>query len=119
MYFCGLVPLYVESIKRHGRAEGVSTIFLVTDVLGALFSLMGLVAQNHFDLLGGISYSVILCMESGILAMHLCWLWRTRKVRADARQAGMAYDEFVNVGGKESASFATKGKELKRQPEQV
>ena len=55
----GLFPTYYEIWKRRGRVVGIAWPFLATDWLGGFFSLMALVAQSSFDVLGGVSYIVM------------------------------------------------------------
>ncbi|KAL8905111.1 MAG: hypothetical protein Q9171_006807 [Xanthocarpia ochracea] len=55
----GLIPPYFEIAKRNGRVVGINFIFLSIDWLGAFFSLMALVAQRTFDVLGGVQYIVV------------------------------------------------------------
>lgn len=52
----GLLPPYGEIWKRRGRVIGINWVFLSMDWFGAFFSLMALVAQNTFDVLGGVLY---------------------------------------------------------------
>jgi len=54
----GLLPPYAELWKRQGRVVGINFAFLTIDWLGAFFSLMGVVAQNTFDPLGGCLFIV-------------------------------------------------------------
>lgn len=54
----GLLPPYLELWKRKGKVVGISFVFLGLDWLGAFFSLMGVVSQDTFDLLGGCLYIV-------------------------------------------------------------
>lgn len=54
----GLVPPYGEIWKRRGRVVGIDWVFLSMDCSGAFFSLMALVAQNTFDILGGVLYII-------------------------------------------------------------
>lgn len=54
----GLLPPYGEGWKRRGRIVGINFVFLATDALGAFFSLLSLVAQRTFDILGGVMYIV-------------------------------------------------------------
>ena len=54
----GLLPPYAELWKRGGRVVGIHFGFLTIDWLGAFFSLMGVVAQNTFDPLGGCLFIV-------------------------------------------------------------
>lgn len=97
LYVLGLVPPYIELWRRKGRVIGFSWIFFGIDIAGAFFSLLALVAQHSFDLMGGLCYIFVLIMEIGICASHAVWLVRTRKIRAAARRVGMDYDSFVSV----------------------
>ena len=54
----GLLPPYAELWKRGGRVVGIHWGFLTIDWLGAFFSLMGVIAQNTFDPLGGCLFIV-------------------------------------------------------------
>lgn len=70
-------------------------IFLTVDWAGAFFSLMALVAQHTFDVLGGSLYIVCLFLELGIFISQAVWLLRTRHVRREAKKAGKTYDQYV------------------------
>ncbi|PWW74144.1 PQ-loop-domain-containing protein [Tuber magnatum] len=83
----GLVPPYFEIWKRKGRVVGIDFTFLSIDWLGALFSIMSLVAQHTFDYLGGVLYLVVILLESGIFISHWVWLFRTRKQRKAEKEA--------------------------------
>ncbi|KAI9844173.1 MAG: hypothetical protein M1837_005773 [Sclerophora amabilis] len=119
----GLVPPYFEIWKRRGRVVGISTsiltylasvpllksldmVFLTTDWLGGLFSLMALVAQESFDVLGAVLYIICMVIEAGIFISHWIWLVRTRKVRKQAELAGKSYDDFTNDAWEGSPSGA-------------
>ncbi|KAH6630283.1 hypothetical protein B0J18DRAFT_96092 [Chaetomium sp. MPI-SDFR-AT-0129] len=110
----GLLPPYGELWKRRGRVIGINWIFLSMDWLGAFFSLMALVAQNSFDVLGGVlyiiwsavqthrdlrtPYSYVDCsciLEIGIFSSHLVWLARTRKIRKAAAAEGKTFDAIA------------------------
>ena len=54
----GLLPPYFELWHRKGRVVGINFVFLAMDWLGAFFSLMGVVAQETFDPLGGTLYII-------------------------------------------------------------
>ncbi|KFY28687.1 hypothetical protein V493_02806 [Pseudogymnoascus sp. VKM F-4281 (FW-2241)] len=88
----GLLPPYYEMWKRHGRVVGISLWFIFIDLLGAFFSLVALVAQHEFDILGGVLYIVVIVLELGILGSHGIWLVRTRCVRRDAALDGKTFD---------------------------
>ncbi|KAK8204908.1 PQ loop repeat protein [Phyllosticta capitalensis] len=91
----GLLPILWGQWGRQGRAKNLNFLFLSVDFLGAVFSLMSLVAQRHFDILGGILYIVCMIIEIFIFAYHGLWLYRSRAVRAAAKRVGMTYDEFI------------------------
>ena len=90
----GLLPPYFELWKRSGRVVGINFLFLAIDWLGAFFSLMGVVAQNTFDPLGGCLFIVCIFIEGGIFVSHGIWLFRTRKLRAAAKAGGRDFDEI-------------------------
>ena len=90
----GLLPPYFELWKRSGRVVGINFLFLTIDWLGAFFSLMGVVAQNTFDALGGCLFIVCIFIEGGIFVSHGIWLLRTRKFRAAAKAAGRDFDNL-------------------------
>ena len=90
----GLLPPYPELWKRHGRVVGINFWFLTIDWLGAFFNLMGVAAQESFDLLGGCVFIICIVIEGGIFLSHGIWLFRTRKVRAAAKAAGRDFDEL-------------------------
>jgi hypothetical protein len=51
------------------------------------------VAQNTFDVLGGVLYILCLVLEGGIFLSHLIWLFRTRKIRRAAKAQGCTFDQ--------------------------
>ncbi|KAI1174806.1 PQ loop repeat-domain-containing protein [Nemania sp. FL0916] len=91
----GLLPPYGEAWKRRGRIIGINFVFLATDLLGALFSLFSLVAQQTFDILGGVMYIVCILLEIGIFSSHLIWLFRTRRIRAEAKLNDKTFDDVM------------------------
>ncbi|KAK8017091.1 PQ loop repeat protein [Apiospora rasikravindrae] len=99
-------PPYGEIWKRRGRVVGIDWVFLSMDCSGAFFSLMALVAQNTFDILGGVLYCICCALELGIFASHLIWLLRTRQVRRDAKAQGKTFDELA-------AEYEEKGEPFK------
>ncbi|KAJ2894020.1 hypothetical protein MKZ38_008022 [Zalerion maritima] len=102
----GLLPPYGEMWKRHGRVKGISFIFLGMDWFGAFFSLMALVAQNTFDIMGGVLYILCCLLEVGIFASQLIWLFRTRGIRREAKERGMNFDDLID-------DYETRGLEFK------
>ncbi|KAI4246148.1 MAG: hypothetical protein L6R40_002100 [Gallowayella cf. fulva] len=52
------------------------------------------VAQNTFDVLGGVQYIVCLLLEAGIFTSHLLFLLRTRSLRRRAKESNMEFDDL-------------------------
>ncbi|KAI4180558.1 MAG: hypothetical protein L6R41_007164, partial [Letrouitia leprolyta] len=90
----GLIPPYFEIAKRSGRVVGINFVFLSIDWLGAFFSLMALVAQHTFDVLGGVQYIVCLLLELGIFTSHILFLLRTRSLRRLAKETNTPFDDM-------------------------
>ncbi|KAG8166726.1 hypothetical protein KVR01_002415 [Diaporthe batatas] len=91
----GLLPPYGEIWKRRGRVIGINWIFLTMDCSGAFFSLMALVAQDTFDVLGGVLYIICVILELGIFASHIVWLIKTYKIRKQAKEQGRTFDDMA------------------------
>lgn len=91
----GLLPPYGEIWKRRGRVIGINWIFLTMDWNGAFFSLMAVVAQTEFDVLGGVLYIICCALEAGIFASHIIWRLRTRKIRKEAKAQGKTFDDIA------------------------
>ncbi|OJD11047.1 hypothetical protein AJ78_08105 [Emergomyces pasteurianus Ep9510] len=107
----GLIPPYFELWKRQGRVIGISWFFLSMDTLGAIFSLLALVVEGTFDILGGIVYIVVLLLELGIFTSHIIWRFRFRELRKAAKASGMSIDDFLelkNRGASCSSSSSSK-----------
>lgn len=98
----GLLPPYFELWKRDGRVIGFNWFFLAIDTLGGLFSLFALAAQGTFDILGGVMYIIVVVLEVGIYASHIVWRFRYRKLRKEAKAAGVSIDEMLNMRGNET-----------------
>lgn len=101
----GLLPPYVEIWRRRGRVIGINWIFLTIDWMGAFFSLMALVAQNTFDILGGVLYILCIFIEGGIFISHLIWRFRTRKIRAQAKEDGKTFEDIAEECRRENVQF--------------
>lgn len=82
------------SRERITSLTAVDFVFLAMDWLGAFFSLMALVAQQTFDVLGGVLYICCIMLEAGIFLSHFIWLLRTRKLRKRAKDSGIDFDDL-------------------------
>lgn len=101
----GLIPPYFEIWRRRGRVVGISWIFLTIDWNGAFFSLLALAVQNTFDILGGVLYILCILMEGAIFLSHLIWLFRTRKIRAQAKAEGKTFDDIAEEHRQQGVEF--------------
>lgn len=99
--------------------------------MGAFFSLMALgttpplsspnfhtlipepVAQNTFDVLGGVLYILCIFIEGGIFISHLIWRFRTRKIRAKANEEGKTFDDVAEECRREGIGFRWAEREVR------
>ncbi|CZR63818.1 uncharacterized protein PAC_13715 [Phialocephala subalpina] len=109
----GLLPPYFEIWKRRGRVIGINWIFLTIDWSGAFFSLMALVAQNTFDVLGGVLYIICVFLEAGIFVCHLIWMFRTREIRAQAKAEGKTFDDAAKECEEQDVEFKFSEREIR------
>lgn len=73
----GLVPPYIELLKRKGQVLGINFLFLVLDSSGAIFSTASVALEpGKLDILGLVLYIIVLAMEYGIMASHFVWMFR-------------------------------------------
>ncbi|KAI2093053.1 hypothetical protein LOZ36_000278 [Ophidiomyces ophidiicola] len=95
----GLVTPYKEIWKRRGRVVGINWVFLTMDALGALFSLLALVAEGSIDILGCVLYCVVLFLEIGIFGSHIVWRLLHRGLLKEAKAANLTVDEVLEAKG--------------------
>ena len=104
-----MLPLiYLYKPRLSGSTDFV---FILIDWLGAFFSLLSVITQTTFDVLGGVLYivwyvpSTILCLlktyyldsivlELGIFVSQGIWLLRTYKIRKQAKLNGKNFDDL-------------------------
>ena len=61
--------------------------------------------QNTFDILGGVLYILCIVMEGAIFLSQLIWLFRTRKIRAQAKAEGKAFDDVAEEFRQQGVEF--------------
>ncbi|KAH9943834.1 PQ loop repeat-domain-containing protein [Amylocystis lapponica] len=66
----GLFPQYYE-IYRHREVIGISILFMVIDLSGGLFSTLSLVFKSHFDIVAGITYSLVILLDGIVIVLAL------------------------------------------------
>lgn len=70
------------------------------------------VAQNTFDILGGVLYILCAFIEGGIFISHLIWRLRTRHIRAKAKAEGKTFDDIAEECKLENVEFAFAEREV-------
>jgi hypothetical protein len=85
------------SLCWHLVPSPISDSFPLTDNLQAV--------QNTFDILGGVLYILCVLMEGAIFLSHLIWLFRTRKIRAQAKAEGKTFDDIAEESRQQGVEF--------------
>jgi hypothetical protein len=85
------------SLCWHSVPSPISDSFPLTDNLQAV--------QNTFDILGGVLYILCVLMEGAIFLSHLIWLFRTRKIRAQAKAEGKTFDDIAEESRQQGVEF--------------
>ncbi|KAJ6582091.1 PQ loop repeat-domain-containing protein [Mycena capillaripes] len=75
-----LLPQYVE-IWRHREVVGISILFMVVDMLGGLFSDLSLAFKDRFDVVAGITYSLVVVLDGFVVLAALILNPRAEKRR--------------------------------------
>ncbi|KAG7192835.1 uncharacterized protein KQ657_001292 [Scheffersomyces spartinae] len=93
----GLIPPYFELWKRKGRVVGINFVFLSTDSLGAILSMLSIVVGT-MDVMSVILYAIVIFLEVGIFASQIIWYvtgGRTiiRQEKAQEKAAKRALEE--------------------------
>jgi hypothetical protein len=71
------------------------------------------VAQNTFDILGGVLFILCVFIEGGIFISHVIWRVRTRKIRAQAKEEGKTFDDIAEECIRENVRFRFAEREVK------
>ncbi|KAI1793498.1 hypothetical protein LXA43DRAFT_218237 [Ganoderma leucocontextum] len=87
---CGLLPQYYE-IYKHKEVVGISLLFMTIDALGGVFNDLSLAFKGDFDVIAGVTYSLVVVLDGGILLLALILnpLARRRRKRL-AAESGTA-----------------------------
>jgi hypothetical protein len=72
-----------------------------------------LVAQNTFDVLGGVLYILCVFIEGVIFMSHIIWRFRTRKIRAQAKEEDKTFDDIAEECRRENVEFRFAEREVK------
>ncbi|KII87511.1 hypothetical protein PLICRDRAFT_258314 [Plicaturopsis crispa FD-325 SS-3] len=113
-----LLPQYYE-IWKHKEVIGISVPFMLIDLLGGLFSDLSLVYRADFDVVAGVTYSIVVVMD-GVVIIAACILnpiAAHRRKRERHAEPGHDHD-MMNAAGTmdpESACRADSGQAGPRQ----
>ncbi|EPQ56613.1 hypothetical protein GLOTRDRAFT_138294 [Gloeophyllum trabeum ATCC 11539] len=78
----GLLPQYYE-IYKHREVIGISTMFMFIDLMGGVFSDLSLAFKDRFDVIAGVTYSLVIVLDAVVVlcALILNPLARRRRRR--------------------------------------
>ncbi|KAI0654042.1 PQ loop repeat-domain-containing protein, partial [Cubamyces menziesii] len=65
-----LLPQYWE-IYKYKEVIGISTLFMLVDMLGGVFSDLSLAFKEKFDVVAGVTYSLVVVMDAVVLICAL------------------------------------------------
>lgn len=65
-----LLPQYYE-IYKHREVVGISVLFMTIDMLGGVCNDLSLAFKSQFNVIGGVSYSLVAVMDAGIVLLAL------------------------------------------------
>ncbi|TFK51874.1 hypothetical protein OE88DRAFT_1807782 [Heliocybe sulcata] len=83
----GLFPQYYE-IYKHREVIGISVMFMLIDLLGGVFSDLSLVFKPKFDVVAGVTYSLVIFLDGiVILAAIILNPFARRRRRREAQLA--------------------------------
>ncbi|KAJ6592234.1 hypothetical protein DFH09DRAFT_1415202 [Mycena vulgaris] len=75
-----LFPQYVE-IWRHREVVGISILFMFVDMLGGVFSDLSLAFKDKFDVIAGVTYTLVVVLDGLVLIAALILNPRAEKRR--------------------------------------
>ncbi|KAJ7923522.1 PQ loop repeat-domain-containing protein, partial [Mycena leptocephala] len=75
-----LLPQYVE-IWRHREVVGISLLFMIVDMLGGVFSDLSLAFKDRFDVVAGVTYSLVIVLDGFVVLAALILNPRAAKRR--------------------------------------
>ncbi|KAI0369137.1 hypothetical protein BV20DRAFT_1036659 [Pilatotrama ljubarskyi] len=83
-----LLPQYYE-IYKYKEVIGISLIFMTVDLLGGVFNDLSLAFKDKFDVVAGVTYSLVVVLDGTVilLALILNPLARRRRKRLAAAQS--------------------------------
>ncbi|KAF7309134.1 hypothetical protein MKEN_01115500 [Mycena kentingensis (nom. inval.)] len=82
-----LVPQYVE-IYRLRAVIGISLLFMLVDMLGGVFSVLSLVFRRKWDVIAGVTYSLVVVLDGVIVVAALVLNPRRRREGARGVEVG-------------------------------
>ncbi|EJU03660.1 hypothetical protein DACRYDRAFT_21172 [Dacryopinax primogenitus] len=96
LVFLGLLPQFFE-IYKLGEVSGVSTLFMVIDGLGGLFSALSLAFKETIDPLLAFSYISVIVLDALVIALKL--ILNPLAARRRAREAASSAPNGHPIGG--------------------
>ncbi|EIW58286.1 uncharacterized protein TRAVEDRAFT_148372 [Trametes versicolor FP-101664 SS1] len=100
-----LIPQYWE-IYKYKEVIGISVLFMLVDMLGGIFSDLSLAFKEDFDIIAGVTYSIVVVMDAAIIICALVLNPVAKRHRKMSTVAENAPDDDVRVGDVERQGTA-------------
>ncbi|KAJ3544713.1 hypothetical protein NM688_g5710 [Phlebia brevispora] len=93
MISLALFPQYWE-IYRRREVVGISILFMFVDMMGGVFSTLSLIFKTEFDVIAGVTYSLVVVLDGIVLLLALILnpMAKRRRAREAAADAIAAQD---------------------------
>ncbi|KAF8151079.1 PQ loop repeat-domain-containing protein [Mycena galopus ATCC 62051] len=100
-----LLPQYAE-IWQHREVMGISMIFMVVDMLGGVFSDLSLAFKDRFDIIAGITYSLVVILDGFVIlaALILNPRAKQRRQRETSRSMEAAETHMADTTARSSTT---------------
>ncbi|KAI8996441.1 PQ loop repeat-domain-containing protein [Trametes punicea] len=106
-----LLPQYWE-IYRRKEVVGLSVLFMFVDMLGGVFSDLSLAFKAKFDVLAGITYSLVVVMDGVVVICALILNPRARRRRKRMAEGGESECTAAGVGNGQEQGGASQSREM-------
>ncbi|KAI0331632.1 hypothetical protein GY45DRAFT_597002 [Cubamyces sp. BRFM 1775] len=92
-----LLPQYYE-IYKYKEVVGISLLFMSVDLLGGVFNDLSLAFKDHFDVVAGVTYSLVVLLDGIVIlcALILNPIARRRRKRLAAAESSSVADPGAN-----------------------
>ncbi|KAJ7344082.1 PQ loop repeat-domain-containing protein [Mycena albidolilacea] len=103
-----LLPQYAE-IWQHREVVGISMVFIVVDMLGGVFSDLSLAFKDRFDIIAGITYSLVVVLDGFVVLAALILNPRAKQRRQRETPRSTEEAAETDMAGATARSSTTAG----------